>query len=218
MPSPVGHSLAGVAVFAASRALHGPLPESGRGARLRRLLILAVLVLAANAPDLDFLPGLIVGDPDRYHHGPAHSLGAALAFGLVITAVTRSIAPRLALRSGVLMTLAFVSHLLLDMLSVDVQPPRGVPLLWPLTQTNYAFPIELFLDIRRNTATGNFFTGLLVKSNVYSALWEAFVMSSVLALGHAAGGVAQVLRSRIGNRRALGETPGSGAVSAGARD
>lgn len=215
MPSPIGHSLAGVAIFGARRSLGEPAHRT----RLGTLLVLALLVFAANAPDLDFLPGLLIGDADRYHHGPAHSLGAALVFGIVATALARVFAPRAALRYGALMTLAFVAHLLLDMMSVDTRPPRGVPLFWPLVDRNFAFPIELFLDIHRNTGTGNFFTGLLVKHNAYAALWEFVVMGSVLVLGRAGGFVAEVLSRRLRSRRPEGaETGRSRPMSAGARD
>ena len=62
MPSPIAHSLAGVALYQVR-------PE-----RRHQLALLALLVVAANLPDLDFIPGMIMGNADRYHHGPSHSL------------------------------------------------------------------------------------------------------------------------------------------------
>src|SRR4029450_4324861 len=57
----------------------GYLPyEALRPAGPHRPWLLAGAVLFANAPDLDFLPGLAVGDPDAFHRGVTHTLGAAV--------------------------------------------------------------------------------------------------------------------------------------------
>src|ERR1044071_7547790 len=63
MPSPVGHSLAGLIAYQIAPEIDG----------MARGRVVALYLLAANAPDLDFLPGLIVGDPNRFHHGISHS-------------------------------------------------------------------------------------------------------------------------------------------------
>jgi len=70
MATPVGHMLMG----ASTLALSGP-----RRARAR---LVALGALVGAAPDLDFLPGLVLGDPARFHHGPTHSLGFALLAAL----------------------------------------------------------------------------------------------------------------------------------------
>jgi membrane-bound metal-dependent hydrolase YbcI (DUF457 family) len=206
MPSPIGHSLAGIAVFGLGRTSRRRGPQGRRArrrAQLAQLLVFLAVVFAANAPDLDFVPGLLVGDADRYHHGPAHSLGAALLFAVAATLAARIWSPRSALRIGILLGLAFCSHLLLDMLSVDLRPPRGVPLLWPLSAQYIALPLELFKDIHRDTAAGNFFLSLLVKHNAYSVLWELVVMGLVLALGRCGMFVRDGLRSWSRSRRVM---------------
>ena len=67
MPSPVGHSIIAFTFYRLSARPHEPL-----GWRK-----LALYLFAANAPDLDFIPGLLIGQPDRFHHGAGHSVGNA---------------------------------------------------------------------------------------------------------------------------------------------
>ena len=210
MPSPVGHSLAGLAFRGLARALlRGRLrgrrsPPAARG-RGRRALVgqaftMAALVFAANAPDLDFVPGILAGEADRYHHGPAHSLGAAVLFGVVAWLVARLLRPRAAARFGLLMGLAFASHLVLDMFSLDMRAPNGVPLLWPLASTYFVLPAELFLDIQRIPEAPNFLASLLVWHNLVAMLREAVVMGVVLGVGHAVWMAIGALRRPMSRR------------------
>ncbi len=189
MPSPVGHSLAAVALSGLGRRWFGPSASSTPGAVpgrrrvfARELTLLGGLIFAANAPDLDFVPGILIGDPDRFHHGPSHSLGAALLFGIICTLAARAFRVRRPIRFGLLMTIAFISHLVLDMFSIDRRPPAGVPLLWPFSQHYFVVPIALFLDIKRNRDAGNFFSSLLVSHNLIAMAWEFVVMGLVLAV------------------------------------
>ena len=123
MSTPLGHFLAGVAVGVILSPRRDP----------RRAAIVGGLV--AVAPDLDFIPGLLVGDPSRFHHAATHSFAAAaLAAGLAsMLAVPR-------LRWTGLVFAAYCTHLALDYLTVDDSEPRGIPLLWPLLTTTYVAP------------------------------------------------------------------------------
>src|SRR5687767_13245479 len=91
MPSPVGHSLMGAIIY------------RGAGGRVGRSQwpLLAACLFAANAPDLDFLPGLFVGDLRLFHHGPSHSIAFAFVFGL-FAAVVLPFGKRLAFAIGFL--------------------------------------------------------------------------------------------------------------------
>jgi hypothetical protein len=46
---------------------------------------------------------------------------------------------------------AYLSHVLLDMLSKDSAPPYGLELLWPLSEKFYISPILVFDDIWRGS-------------------------------------------------------------------
>ena len=69
MPLPLLHSVAGYTVY------HTAKKEDDWK--------LAVSCMAlANAADLDFIPGILVGNPDLFHHSFTHSFTAAAAVGL----------------------------------------------------------------------------------------------------------------------------------------
>ena len=75
MPLPIGHALAGIAFF-----------QTRPGLFFKNKWLDAVFfVFLANLPDADFLPGLLLGFPNLYHHGIFHSLGAALAVSAAIS-------------------------------------------------------------------------------------------------------------------------------------
>jgi len=186
MPSPVGHGLAGLVLEGFSH-LHPAgrrLAPGRRGARrwLAQLGFACALAFAANAPDLDFIPGILVGEADRFHHGPAHSLGAAVLFGAGATLISWLCRARRPLHFGWWMALAFSSHLLLDMFSLDKRPPNGVPLLWPLTDRYFVVAYPLFMDIQRTAGESNFLRSLLREHNFHAMYWELVIMGFVLAV------------------------------------
>jgi inner membrane protein len=137
MPSPVAHALAGAALYA------GLTP---RDATLGDWRPWALAALAGVAADLDFLPGLLVGDPSRYHHGATHSLLAALVFTLLAARLASPFLGPPGRRTAILGA-AYLSHLALDWVTVDRTVPRGIPLLWPASGAAFLAPVQLFTDI-----------------------------------------------------------------------
>lgn len=144
MSSPIGHSLAGYLVQVMARGKH---QEQLSGSTLLKSLKpmhfggLMVFVIIANAPDLDFLPGLLINEPNRFHHGISHSIGAAIMLtGMIVLFQKSAVFKRLNLSGGSVMML-YGSHLLLDVLCLDARPPQGIPLFWPLSDTYWYFPI-----------------------------------------------------------------------------
>ncbi len=136
MPSPIGHSLIGLTV--ANLPLHKQLYHS--------VFWLGFVVFVANVPDLDFLPGLMIGDMNRYHHGISHSIGAAVIFaGLcALAAKYMSLAVK---RVFIVAVLVYLSHLLGDYLGVDPTEPYGAPFLWPVSSEYYLSPTPIFQPI-----------------------------------------------------------------------
>lgn len=126
MSTPLGHALAGAAAGLGGR------PETS----LRRLL--AVGALMGAAPDLDFVPGLIVGEAARFHHGPSHSL----AFALAVAGVAWLVASRDRWRWALVAGLSYTSHLLLDALTADPGPEVGLQLFWPVSEAYVASPFR----------------------------------------------------------------------------
>ena len=90
--------------------------------------------------DLDFLPGLLLGDPSRFHHAMTHSI----LMIVIAAAIAAAIARLDRLRWMLIASLAYGSHLALDMITHDDTPPFGIPLFWPASSEFFASPVWLF--------------------------------------------------------------------------
>jgi membrane-bound metal-dependent hydrolase YbcI (DUF457 family) len=143
MPSPVGHTLAGLITYS-----FFPKEQLDRQANLR---VLAAVFCAANLPDIDtvfgLLPDSIPGADSFAHRGPLHSLGAAVFFTLAVYLFTRVRHVKSPARWAALLGCAYASHIFLDYLNADFGPPLGVPMFWPLTHAYYISPVTIFLNI-----------------------------------------------------------------------
>lgn len=173
VPSPIVHTATAVAL---SSLVYARTPASAR-----RTIALGVAIVAANAPDLDFVPGIFAGAPGRFHHGASHSLAAAAAGGIAAVALAWPRQREAALRLGALVSLAVASHLFLDMLSSWADSRHGVALLWPTSEQRYVFPFALFFGIRLEPEHGGFVTGLMHWRNVGAVLWELVVVAGIWA-------------------------------------
>jgi len=139
MPTPVAHTLAGacVAALACRR-----LPAA------RALPVTAALLLAANLPDLDYL-ALVRGREamERFHQGVFHSIGFVATATLPLALTLRR---RLGLsRAWLLLAAAGLTHLLLDLMVVDLKPPIGFPFFWPFSAERFHASFTLFPGIDR---------------------------------------------------------------------
>lgn len=129
MATPFGHTLMGLAV--------GQLGAPRSLTVSWRWYLFAIV--AANAADLDFLPGLVVGDMNRYHHLASHSLGATAIFGIAVWLIVRRFSER-AIQVAALGALMYSSHILVDYISEDSRLPYGIPVFWPLSEQFYVSP------------------------------------------------------------------------------
>lgn len=108
---------------------------------------LTFAAFAACTPDLDFLPGLMVGDINRYHQLASHSFSAMLLFGIAIGMLGRSLG-RNGWRVGVGAAVLYGSHLAVDVFTHDIRPPYGIPLFWPFYDEHIMAPWTPFGGIR----------------------------------------------------------------------
>jgi hypothetical protein len=132
MPSPVGHTLAGCAV-----ALAVMPPQM-----LQAWEAWALCLICANLADVDFIPGILTGNPRTFHRGPSHSLVAGIvAAGLGASLLTWSAVPWVTWAG--LIFLAYASHVGLDYFT----PGRGVLLSWPLSRRRYQAARPWFLSV-----------------------------------------------------------------------
>src|SRR3990172_11659995 len=99
MATPLGHGLAGAIICLGFRRVGWRTPS------------MAAAVIVANLPDADFLPGIMVGWPSRYHHGASHSIVAAMICALAIGIwwAARKLDPTPA-RAGLLLGTCYLSH------------------------------------------------------------------------------------------------------------
>lgn len=164
MPSPLGHILAGAAVYVAAN-------RSGNRSRV----MLGMTLFASVLPDFDFLPGILIGHPAAFHHGVSHSLAFALLFGMAMFLVIHCfLGSKRAGSAAVLVVLAYASHVMLDLVSAS-QGTSGVPILWPLSNEQFGINLNLFAHFHH----GGFKHGIwsvVLWDNVRALASELFVL------------------------------------------
>lgn len=181
MPMPIAHCAAGAAAYAA----FSPRPVFASD-KANWLVFCSCLILAV-LPDLDFLPGFLTGQPNRYHQGFTHSLafmlGCSVVFFFLLNAWRKKHRPGFSAASLFLCLLAAgLSHPLLDYLTLDTSTPQGIPLFWPFSGEHFTSSQPLFLNVERADLPGlAFFTSLLSMHNLRGAGREVlFGLSLVL--------------------------------------
>jgi inner membrane protein len=178
--SPIGHALSGYAI--------GRI--GGRGGAPGLWIGCAALAVA---PDLDFVPGILVGQPALYHQDASHSLWVALAVSL-LAALALCRGRHLLLRRWAIFFSAYASHLVIDLFGPDGRPPIGIPLFWPWSDAAYLFPVALLPGIQHaestTTETAAWIASILSWYNVKAILIEMALVAPLLLLGE--------LRQRLG--------------------
>lgn len=173
MATPIGHALAGYAVYCASA---GALRQD-------RWAFLGLCAGMALAPDLDFVPGIVLGQPVLYHQGISHSLGAALGVSLGLAVLYGRRRGTVRANWGRFF-LAYASHLILDLFGQDSRPPYGMPLFWPLDDGHYQAPFPIFWGIEHarsaSTPTGEWIAAIFQPHNLAVVGLEVVVIFPVV--------------------------------------
>ncbi len=175
MATPVGHGLLGAGIgVATTRNWRGHLPW---------FVFLAVSAVAA---DFDFLPGLLVGDINRWHHQGSHSLLAAFIWAAMTWIVFVWVKGRdkyASVRAGLVAGLVYASHLLLDCLTTDTRAPFGIPLLWPISERAFLAPVTPIPGVSHGVpgdGLATVLTSIFSLGNLYGALIECVVVLPIL--------------------------------------
>jgi membrane-bound metal-dependent hydrolase YbcI (DUF457 family) len=168
MPSPIGHALAGLAV--ASLAPHAtstarPDRQASRSTSLAWWCLFLALL-----PDADLLWPLL-------HRRVTHSVTAAVAVFIIAAGVTRWVTGRITWRTAFLCGLAYGSHLLLDWLGADPNPPYGIRLLWPFSNEWFIADWPIFPPTERRSLLS--WTTFMI--NARAALFECASVGLVVA-------------------------------------
>jgi len=139
VPTPIGHSLGGLAVYLAAR-----WPE-------KDWFLLGAVVVSALLPDLDFAITPFAGQ--SYHHYFTHSLGFTALFAGIAYLVMKRVGRKSPGRDAAIVTAAYLSHIILDVLTTDTTSPFGVQLLWPFSNAFFISPVTPFAAVWRGRVT-----------------------------------------------------------------
>ncbi len=168
MCSPIGHSLIG-SVIGSFHCRNSPFISR------KNLSPLLLAVIVANIPDLDYLPGIIVGQLNRYHHGWTHSLVGVAVLSVAVWGLIKLLMKEN--RAGFLFIFALLlSHLAADMMTIDEKAPYGIPLFWPFSDTFLQFPFTIFPAFSKHSLSE-----VLQWVNVRRALYEIRLLLPLLA-------------------------------------
>jgi membrane-bound metal-dependent hydrolase YbcI (DUF457 family) len=138
MATPYGHSLLGLTL------LNVWYPQSLH-LSARILMAYGGAILLALSPDLDFIPGIFIGQPSFFHQGPFHSLGLALGLSSLALLGTLILGPHVSsLKITAFVFSMVLAHLVVDYLTEDYRAPIGFPFFWPFSYNRVSSPWPVF--------------------------------------------------------------------------
>jgi len=138
VPTSVGHSLLGYILYLIFRKNYK---------LIKNWKAILFYLFIANAPDLDFIPGMCIGHANRFHHGITHTLGFSIFFALILCLV-----PKFRKKKNfIIFFLLCFTHVIVDFLGADTRYPFGVMLFWPFTKKYFISPYSIFLGIHKTT-------------------------------------------------------------------
>jgi inner membrane protein len=168
MCTPVGHSLSGVTIYYILNA--NKIRVEGK-VEPRKLFL---YIMLSNLPDIDFIPGIISGNPNMYHHIVSHSILFLLLISLLLSFLVK-IHKNKTSNFGII-ALLLLSHTIIDFFTEDTSLPRGIDLFWPY-QRYFISPYIIFPTFRRNLShilsVDNLYT-LFIESSLFLLLWGLF--------------------------------------------
>ena len=144
MPSPVGHSLIGLSVGLLYAWPRGRWPGGFWATVQRHRFPLFLSLMLANLPDIDYVPGILTGDLNAYHHQFTHTLGWVVLVAAGVWMIWKAYRPDVGVREAVFVFACLASHVIADAFTDDSSYPFGVMLLWPVTAEYYISPQYIF--------------------------------------------------------------------------
>ncbi len=195
MPTTLGHVIAGYAVAEATSSRERSANSTWS------VVLLAVFV--ANAPDLDFIPGLLVDNIPHYHRTMTHGLPAALVFATGLTVALQSWWQGSRTSLWTLIFVAYFSHIVLDVVTPDPTGGYGVRFLWPFASTWLVYPLpflEPFNAVRmldHGPTNDTFWPMLFSGRAIVVFLVDALIALPLILVGKAVG---RASLGRYGNR------------------
>lgn len=140
--------------------------------------LLAFFVFFSIAPDLDVLPGILVGDARAFHRDPSHSFLFGLLFTLPVVVIVKRYLRWFPDQGFISLTLSaylmFVSHIVLDLITLDNGFPYGMPLMWPISNAHFSAPFYIIPNVLHG--------GSALSSHNFNVVLRELVVFSPLAL------------------------------------
>ena len=162
--------------------------EAIRPAGVERPKLLGAAVVLANAADLDYLPGLLLGHPNLYHRGVTHTVLAAVVVGALVVLAARAVGRRAGspLAAGMWAGAVYASHLLLDFFTTDVVQPAGARFLWPFSDAYYLAPVTPLRQIIIDpTGRAAFFHSIVAPETAHTWASEVILLLATIVLARA---------------------------------
>jgi len=138
MPSPIAHAAAGYVVH---KLYKGSKKASKQNLSWQLLFVMMGLSLL---PDLDAIPGILLGDFKQFHNNISHSF----FWGFIVSILIGSFmwVKQKRFKEWFFITLAcYELHVIMDYFTIG---GRGVLVLWPFSTNRYEAPIKLFYGVR----------------------------------------------------------------------
>jgi len=105
---------------------------------------LFVCILISNAPDIDFLFGILTGEFNRFHQAGTHTLAGITVMALCIWLYGRYVLNRRAVFAFWFVFILMAGHLVIDVFTADTKRPIGLMLGWPFSEKYWHSALSLF--------------------------------------------------------------------------
>lgn len=106
-------------------------------------------VVLANLPDVDYVPGVIAGEFNRWHHFYTHTPGWCVLVAGGVWCLWR-VWRRVPMTAFGWLLALLLSHLAADYLTEDRRPPQGIMALWPVNDRFYIAPVQIFAHLKKD--------------------------------------------------------------------
>ena len=152
MPTPIGHSVLGLVTAAlfywtSSRSWRQSLAAFWKNYRWA----ICLGVFCADSPDLDLVPGLLVGDARMFHRLYTHTFLWVILVATICWWIWRRREQGVSWREWAFLFLSGCTHLLADWLGEDFRPPYGIMPFWPFSSEYYICSYSYFAAVKKDT-------------------------------------------------------------------
>lgn len=170
MSSPIGHTFISFGLY------YLFIGKAQRVFSEWRMLLFTLII--GNLPDVDFIPGILMGNMNMFHEAYSHTVGFALMIGFLIWFFGSLLKFKNSKQLGFFSFALIFIHVFTDTFNVDSRNPVGVMLFWPIDGRYFHMQTQIFPPMDRHNL-GNLFS----KSNFYAVFIEIIISLPLFLLG-----------------------------------